>query len=182
MLSISIPQTELFDSKHNEFIYIKAQTITLEHSLVSISKWESKWHKPFFSQGKDKKKRTKEESLDYIRCMTLTQNVDPNTYLALTSENFKEIEDYVNDPMTATWFNERDKRKSANRQLTSELIYCYMFLLNIPKECEKWHINRLITLIRVCGIESQPKKKMSSSEALHHTAAMNKARRARPHI
>lgn len=181
MLSITIPQTELFDSRTNEFIYVKEQTITLEHSLVSISKWESKWHKPFFDKNYEKKKKSTDETVDYIRCMTLTQNVDPNVYLALTPKNVQDIDDYIKNPMTATWFNEKKERRSSNRQITSELLYYYMFSMNIPKECEKWHINRLITLIRVCGIESAPKKKMSPSEALHNSAAINRARRAKPH-
>lgn len=181
MLQITIPETELFNSQKSEFVYVKEQTISLEHSLVSISKWESKWHKPFFNRNAVQSKKTSEEVLDYIRCMTLTQNVDPNTYLALTANNMKQIEDYINDPMTGTTISEKEGRKASARQVTSELLYCYMFSMNIPKECEKWHINRLITLIRVCGIENSPKKKMSKGDALRHTAAMNKARRAGKH-
>ena len=102
MLRIVIPQSELFNEQTGEFISVKKQTLQLEHSLVSLSKWESKWHKPFL--GKEDK--TFDETIDYIRCMTLSQNIDPNIYMFLTQENIKEINDYIGDPMTATTFSD----------------------------------------------------------------------------
>lgn len=173
MLRITIPAREYFDESTEEFITIDEQTLQLEHSLVSLSKWESKWCKSFLS-NKDK---SYEETIDYIKCMTLTQNVKPETYSYLTIENIQQINDYIEAPMTATSFKE-DKNGKKNREIiTSEVIYYWMIALNIPFECQKWHINRLLTLIRVCNIKNQPPKKMSKRETASTYAAMNAARR-----
>ena len=172
---ITIPSAELWDSKNEKFVYTKEQTIVLEHSLVSLSKWESKWHKPFL--GKEKK--SAEETLDYIRCMTLTQNVDPGVYRYLTNKNIEEINDYIDDVMTATWFGDDKNAKPSNKTITSELLYYWMISLNIPFECQKWHLNRLITLIKVCNEENKPKKKISKKEAYSRNSALNAARRAK---
>ena len=177
MLKITIPESEMFDEKVGEFIYVKEQTLQLEHSLLSLSKWESKWHKPFLGL----EEKTMEETIDYIRCMTLTQNVDPNVYRVLSNENIKAINEYIKDPMTATWFSE-DKTKSKGKknsgeQITAELIYYWMITLNIPLECQKWHLNRLLTLIRVCNVKNQPSKKMSKKDTIARYAALNAARR-----
>lgn len=164
--------TELFDSTTNTFYSIPGQTIALEHSLVSISKWESKWHKPYLSNDQ----KTVEETLDYIRMMTITKNVDPRLYYLLTDENMQEISDYINDPMTATWFSKTNDNRPSHRIVTSELIYYWMISLNIPMECQKWHLNRLLTLIRVCNAENNPKKMGKGAEASQR-AMLNKARR-----
>lgn len=175
MLIITVPDAEVFDPENNEFHKIKGQTIALEHSLVSISKWESKWHKPFLY---NKNSKTTEELIDYIRCMTLTQNVNPILYMALTSENMDAITKYINDPMTATWFTEDKSKKSVGQEVvTSEIIYYWMIALNVPFECQKWHINRLLTLIRVCNEKNAPKKKMSKRDILNRNRALNAARR-----
>ena len=174
MLQVNIPGTEYYDEANNEFILIAPRTIQVEHSLISISKWEAKWNKPFM--GKEEK--TPEEVLDYIRCMTITQNVDPLVYRALPASEINKIKDYINAPMTATWFNDRNKRPS-NKVITSELIYYYMVANEIPFECEKWHFNRLLTLIRICGEKNQPAKKMSKREAMAQQRSLNAARRAR---
>ena len=174
MLKISVPAVELYDDIRNEFIDVKGQTLTLEHSLVSISKWESKWKRPFF---KDPPK-TAEELQDYVRCMTLTQNVDPNVYRAIPGDVYTQITDYMNDSMTATWFSERNQRRNT-RIITSELIYCWMFQLGIPMECQKWHINRLMTLIRVCSEETREPQKMSRKDMAALNNARRKARRKR---
>lgn len=178
MLQITIPAavSEEFDDSNNEFVYktvSKEQTLQLEHSLVSLSKWESKWCKPFLTKGE----KTREEVLDYVRCMTLTKNVDPNVYYHLTNENITEIMNYIDAPMTATTFVDRDKGKGSNEQTTAELIYYWMIALNIPFECQKWHLNRLLTLIRVCNVKNQPPKKMSRREILSRNHALNEARR-----
>ena len=177
MLRIVIPApvTEDWDEINEEFIYLpagKEQVLCLEHSLVSLSKWESKWCKPFLSSEK-----TDEEFLDYIKCMTLSSNVSNDVYGRLTLENFREISNYINAPMTATTFSD-DKTKRPNREIvTSELIYYWMVTLNIPFECEKWHIKRLLTLIRVCEIKNNPPKKRSRREIMSRNAALNAARR-----
>lgn len=173
MLTITVPEMELWDECNQEFIVTKGGDLQLEHSLVSLSKWESKWCKPFFS----KQEKTREETIDYIRCMTLTRNVSPNIYRCLTAKNIQDINAYIEAPMTATWFA-NDKNKAGSReQITSELIYYWMIALNIPFECQKWHINRLLTLIKVCSIKNQPSKKMSRREIMSRNAALNAARR-----
>jgi hypothetical protein len=173
MLQITIPARELWDETKNEFIYTKACTLQLEHSLISLSKWESKWCKAFYS----KQEKSYEETIDYIKCMTLTPNVKDDVYLALTRENIKQITDYIEAPMTATYFSQ-DKHGGNNReQITAELIYYWMIALTIPFECQKWHLNRLLTLIRVCNIKNQPPKKMSRREILSRNSALNAARR-----
>ena len=175
MLQIKISAKDLFDEATGEFIEIKEQTLQLEHSLVSLSKWESKWCKPFLGTAD----KTYEETLDYIKCMTITQNVDPNTYLALTNENVAQINEYIQAPMTATTFGEENGGKSSREIVTSELIYYWMIALQIPFECQKWHINRLLTLVRVCNVKNQPPKKMSKRDIMSRNAALNAQRRAK---
>ncbi len=172
MLTITIPEAEMFNEETNEFVKGKAITLQLEHSLVSLSKWESKWKKAFLK----KDNKTIEETLDYIKCMTITQNVPDEVYNRLTSENIAAINAYIENPMTATTFN--DTNSHTNREtVTSELIYYWMIALNIPMECQRWHLNRLLTLVRVCNIKNTPPKKMSRKEIMSRNAALNAARR-----
>ena len=173
MLQITVPGIELWDEENQEFIVTKTQTLQLEHSLVSLSKWESKWCKPFLS----KDAKTHEETIDYIRCMTITQNVNPDTYRFIPEELIQQINGYIDSPMTATWFSEEKGGKSNREQITSELIYYWMISLNIPFECQKWHLNRLLTLVRVCNVKNQPPKKMSRRDVMSRNAALNAARR-----
>lgn len=176
MLKITIPETEFWDEINEEFVYKKEQTLQLEHSLVSLSKWESKWHKAFLG----KQEKTDEEILDYVRCMTLTQNVDSEIYTRLSADNYSAINAYIEDPMTATTFYE-DKSTGRNKEtVTSELIYFWMISYNIPVDiCQKWHLNRLLTLIRVCNVKNAPPKKRSRREMLNRQAALNAANRKR---
>lgn len=173
MLIITIPATELFDNKKQMFINIPETTLHLEHSLVSISKWESKWRKPFMSTST---KKTYAETVDYIKCMTITQNVNPNIYNGLTDKNIQDVNNYISNPMTATTFSNEPKG-GKKEIITSELIYYWMVSLNIPMECQKWHLNRLLTLIRVCNVKNAPGKKMSRRETANRYAALNAARR-----
>ena len=173
MLRITIHGCEQWDDDEQVFIVTKEKTIELEHSLVSISKWESKWNKPFLS----KKEKTIEEMIDYYRCMTITPNVDPNIYYAMTIKNKKDIENYIEAPMTATWFSKQKKGPTSSEQVTSELIYYWMINYQIPFECQKWHLNRLMTLIKICQIKSEPGKKMSERDVLSQNAALNAYRR-----
>ena len=185
MLQITIPSSpeiELWDYEKEEFVYkkaVKEQKLQLEHSLVSLSKWESKWCKPFLSE----EKMTEEESIDYIRCMTITQNVQPEVYDNIPSSIIEEVSEYISKPMTATWFSDNAKkgRKTSNEKVTAELIYYWMIALNIPMKCEKWHLNRLLTLIRVCDIKNAPPKKMSKRQILSQNAAINASRRKQMH-
>lgn len=173
MLQITIPAVEQWDERKQEFVTTKEQTLQLEHSLVSLSKWESKWCKAFLT----KQEKTFEETLDYIKCMTITQNVDPEVYNYLTNENIEEINNYIDATMTATYFSDDKTAKPSREQITAELIYYWMIALNIPFECQKWHLNRLLTLIKVCNIKNQPPKKRSRKEIMSRNAALNAARR-----
>ena len=174
MLSITIPGFEYYDEKENRIITVKGRDLQLEHSLVSISKWESKWKKPFLSV----RNKTKEETIDYIRCMTLTQNVDPRIYQGLSINNIKEVNNYLEDSMTATTFKNNQHRASSS-VITSEIIYYWMISLEIPMECQKWHLNRLLTLIRVCNEKEQPSKKMSKRDVMSQYRSLNAMRRAK---
>ena len=173
MLQITIPAIELWDEQKEEFIIsVEEKTLQLEHSLISISKWESKWHKPFIS----KETKTREQTLDYIKCMTMTKNVDDSVYSRLSNSNIDTINNYIDDPMTATTFsmNQTNGRKEI---ITSELIYYWMISYNIPMECQKWHLNRLLTLIRICDVKNTPAKKMNKKDIINQYAALNASRR-----
>lgn len=172
MLQITIPDTELYDEAKNEFINVKGATLQLEHSLISISKWESKWEKPFLSD----KEKSLDEVRDYICCMTIN-NVDHSVYSILRESDIRRITEYINAKRSATWFNEEHQQRGKREVVTSELIYYWMVAFNIPFECQKWHLNRLLTLIRICSIKSQPPKKRSRREVLSSNAALNAMRR-----
>lgn len=176
MLKLYVKGKELFNNETQEFIYVKDTVLSLEHSLVSISKWEAKWKRPYLSNDPI----TVEQSIDYIRCMTITQNVDPNVYLCISNENMDTVQKYIDDSMTATWFRkETDGRSKSidNRPTTSEVIYYWMISYGIPVEFQKWHINRLLTLIRVCQEKNKPKKKRNSAAIAADYRALNAARR-----
>lgn len=181
MLTITIPKTRLWDSKKEVFINTKEHTLSLEHSLVSISKWEAKWHKPFISD----EKKTQDQTVDYIKFMTLTQNIDDAVYNALTKQNFEEISAYIENKMTATWFSENKNQPNVpgkKEVITSELIYYWMIALEIPFECQKWHLNRLLTLIKVCNAKAKAANSKKGSnvnkrEILSNNAELNAARR-----
>lgn len=162
----------MFDDNTQTFIEQKDCDITLEHSLLSISKWESKWKKPFLSSSK-----TQEEVIDYIKCMTITKGVSSNIYYMLTEKNINDIQKYIEDPMTATTFSKNNLTEHNRDIITSEIIYYWMISLNIPIEFEKWHINRLLTLIRICNIKNAPPKKMSAHDIMSRNSALNAARR-----
>lgn len=175
MLQITIPAGEEFDELTNTFMNAtKECTLQLEHSLVSLSKWEAIWGKPFLT----KEIKTHEETIDYIRCMTLTQNVDPNVYKYINSKNIGVVKQYIEAPMTATTFS-KDTHKAINRDIvTAEIIYYWMIVLNVPFECQKWHLNRLLTLINVCNVKNQSQtKKMTPAEVYTQNRTINEARR-----
>lgn len=175
MLLLNIPETELYDEVRNEFTFVKKQTLVLEHSLLSLSKWESKWHKPFLS----KKEKTNEETFDYIRCM-IVNTVDENVLRCISPAMIEKVNSYIQESMTATTVPQ-DKSKSNHEIVTAELIYYWMVALRIPFECQKWHLNRLLTLIDVCSIKSQPPKKLSQRALMSRNASLNAARRKALH-
>ena len=173
MLQLDIEEQEFFDEAKNEFIHIEPQKLSFEHSLISLSKWESKWHKPFLKPGD---KKTQEESIDYIRCMCINKNVNPIVFWSLKQDQIDKLEAYIADPMTGTTITNVTSRPS-RQIMTSELFYYYMFSFNIPIECEKWHLNRLVTLIEVFSIKNSPGKKMSKADAMARNRQLNAARR-----
>ena len=173
MLTITVPGIEMFDDESQEFVTRDDVTLELEHSLVSLSKWESKHEKPFLG----KIEKTNEEVIDYIRCMTLTPEVSEELYSKLSKENLETINKYIEAKMTATWFNEAPGAPKSRDVITSELIYYWMVIFQIPFECENWHLNRLFTLIRVCNIKQSKPTKMSRAEASARQRELNAQRR-----
>ena len=171
MLEIHVDAIEQYNEDTNEFYYINSQILKMEHSLLSVSKWEAKWHKPFLTNSE----KTAEEIFDYIRCMTIN-TVDPIVFNCLSAENLKDIQEYIDNSMTATTIHEVMTKKNSEI-VTSELIYYWMVAFNIPFECEKWHLNRLLTLIRICNIKNQPDKKMTRQETIEQNRILNAARR-----
>ena len=175
MLQIEIPFQEFYNEATGEFDQVQPCTLNLEHSLISLSKWEAKWKKPFMTD----KGLTKAEILDYVRCMTLNQKVDPKVYLTLSMSNIEKVKDYIDDPATATTVNDRRAGKSGRYSreiITSELIYYQMISLGIPFECEKWHLNRLLMLIQVCALKGTPAQ-MSQLDIFNQNAQLNAKRR-----
>lgn len=182
MLEIVIPENELFDESTQEFIKVPSRKIVLEHSLVSMSKWESIWEKPFLKELTEKG-LSSEEMLSYVKCMTITKGVPELAYLGINDSVVYQINEYINKPMTATTFSSygEDQHSGRGTVLTSEVLYHQMIIYGIPFECQKWHLNRLITLIKVCNVKSQPPKKMSKGEIMRRNASLNAARRKSLH-
>ena len=171
MLTVTIPPIESYDEIKEEFNTLKGAVLLLEHSLVSLSKWESKWCKPFLS----KEDKSYEETADYIACMTITQNVDQAVYQTIPNSIIEQVNEYIDRPMTATVI--RQRTKGSREIITAEIIYYWMIALQIPFECQKWHLNRLLTLINVCNIKNGPQKKMSQRDVMRRNSELNAARR-----
>lgn len=184
MLELKINSMEIFDENTEEFINIKPVVLQLEHSLISISKWESKWHKPFLMTSNN---MTRDEIIDYIRCMTISPgNIDDRVYYLLSQDHVDSIVKYIDDPMTATWFSTDKNKNVKNKEIiTSELIYYWMIALQIPFECQKWHLNRLLTLVKVCNAKNEESQgttnKLSKRDLMSRNAALNAQRRAQLH-
>lgn len=174
MLIIVVPGDEMFDEQSQEFSTKNDVTLKLEHSLISLSKWESMYEKPFLGH----EEKTTEEVLGYIKCMTLMPNVREEVYQNLSTENITDINNYLDAKMTATWFNDGPGAPKSRDVITAELIYYWMITFQIPLECEKWHLNRLFTLIRICNIKQAKPKKMSRGEIAARNRELNAQRRA----
>jgi len=174
MLTIVVLGVEMFDDESQEFITKDDVTLELEHSLVSLSKWESRHEKPFLG----KTEKTSDEVLDYIKCMVLTPNVPDQVFSKFSEENYTQINDYIEAKMTATWFNEVPGAPKSRDVITAELVYYWMVVFQIPFECETWHLNRLFTLIRICNVKQSKPKKMSRSEIAARNRELNAQRRA----
>lgn len=173
MLQLSIAASEQYDEANNLFISLPEETLQLEHSLVSLSKWEEKHCVPFLS----KEGRTVEESVDYIRCMTLNPNVDPAVYDRITDFHMAQVSKYIEAPMTATTVTQDPTLPGSKEIITSELIYCWLTLLSIPFEVQYWHLNRLLMLVKVCNAKNTPPKKGKRQDILKRNATLNEARR-----
>lgn len=178
MLTLEIPEQRKIRNSTNEIISVKKTKLQLEHSLIAVRKWESKWHKPFLGN----KEKTNEEIMNYISCMTVNANqVDPIVYQFLSQDDILKIVQYIEDPMTATWFSNNLHIGASNRSgevVTAEIIYYWMIALNIPVEFEKWHLRQLLTLIKVVSIKNGGETKMTPQEAAKFRDELNNQRRA----
>ena len=172
MLQVTIEPIRLFNESDSTFVMSKEYKLTLEHSLISLARWESKWHKPFLT----KIAKSEEETIDYIRCMTINKDVDPIAYSFISKKLIGEVNSYIQDPMTATTYT-KEPSKGIGETITAELIYFWMINHSVPFECEKWHLNRLLTLINVCSIKTKPKKKMNQRDLMARNRALNEKRR-----
>lgn len=178
MLTITVEGVESFDAETEQFVTTEDVTLKLEHSLLSLSKWESKWEKPFLST----EKKTSEETYGYIQAMSIGDEIPMGVCLRLSQQNLSDINDYIEAKMTATWFNDKEKTVPGRREtITAEVIYYWMVSLQIPFECETWHLNRLITLIKVINQKNadatNTKKRAPTRNDLAARRALNEARR-----
>ncbi len=173
MITVKVPEIELYDSSSGTFINYPSVVLRMEHSLLSISKWESKWKKPFIN----KVDKTDAETYDYIKCMVIGDEIDDLIIRNIPASEIARITNYISDPMTATTINNTDKSKPNREIITSELIYYWMIALNIPFECQHWNLNRLMTLISICNIKNSPPKKQSKKDLMSRNAALNAARK-----
>lgn len=174
MLTINLPNVELFDEQTLKFVEKKAVTFDIEHSLVSLAAWESKWEVPFLGE----ETKTTEQTIDYVRCMTLTPNISSDVYEHLPNSVLKQVNDYIVLKMTATWFLQTSRGFVKKSVITAEIIYYWMISLEIPFECQYWHLNRLLTLIQVCNEKNAPPKKTAPGDLLAQRKALNEKRKA----
>lgn len=173
MLRLELPAVELWDEARQEFSYGEAATLSLEHSLVSVSKWEARWGKIFFTD----EPKTDEEARDYVGCMSLDGDIPNDVLERLGPAEFQAVNAYIANPMTATRITSKRPPKRSGEQPSSELVYYWMIALGIPMECQHWHLNRLLTLIEVCNVKGGPPEKLSQREVLEQQAALNEMRK-----
>jgi hypothetical protein len=173
MLTLHVAGVESFDDNSQEFTSQGEVVLELEHSLVSLSKWESVHEKPFL--GKEAK--TPQEIISYVRCMTLSDDIAPEVFDQLNIKHFDEISEYIDAKRSATWFSDQPGTPKSREVITSELIYYWMTVFNIPFECERWHLNRLFTLIRICNIKQSKPEKMSRADMAQRNREMNAMRK-----
>lgn len=174
MLVLQLLAADYYDENKGRFITRKPRKVMLEHSLVSLSRWESKWKESFLSN----KKKTREQSLDYIRFMSTSGVLDDETLSMFGPKEMATINEYIEDKMTATTIKRRGPAPHSRDIITAEVIYWWMIQYGIPMECEKWHLNRLLTLIEVCSVKSGPQQKMSRQEEMAQRRMLNASRKA----
>ena len=174
MLSIEVAGDDFYDEDQQLFIKVNSTVVEFEHSLFSLSKWESKHKKPFFTSDK-----TSSETLDYLRCMVISKHDTEDPVSLLTTKDVETIQEYINDPQTATWFSDDSKSSKSNEIITAEIIYYWLVSAQIPFECQYWHLRRLLTLIRVINEKNAPKKKMSARQIASRNRTLNAERRAK---
>ena len=175
MLTIIVGQKEYFDEEKSEFIKLDGTLLQLEHSLATLSKWEQKWEVPFLGE----ESKTLEQTLDYIRMMFSPGEISDETFALIDDDTVTQVTEYINRKMTATWFAEEPNKPRNRDVITAEVIYYWMVSLEIPFECQHWHLNSLLTLIRVCNQKNAPAKKQSREEIIARNRALNEARRAK---
>jgi hypothetical protein len=173
VLKIIIERDEIYDEEKNEFRFVNSIAVNLEHSLASLSKWESKYQKPFLGQTP----KTNEEIFDYIQMMVV-DDIDPNCLFDLSDKNYAEIQNYINDPQTATTFRDIVPSRPSSQIITAEIIYYWMVTYNIPLECENWHLNRLFALVKVCNAKNTKPQKIPQRELARRNQELNAQRRA----
>lgn len=174
MLRIVIDGDELFDEETNTFEMVDSVVLDLEHSLLSLSKWESKYEKAFLAPTE----KTPEEVLNYLKMMIVSPNVDPDVLNKCSQANIDEIQAYIDSTQSATTFGQMPERRGPGETITSELIYYWMVSFNIPFECQEWHLNRLFALVRICNIKNSKQKKMPRHEVAQRNRELNARRKA----
>jgi len=174
MLELIVSLGDGFNEETSEFVSTDVVTLKLEHSLVSLSKWEAKWEKPFLGTGD----KTEEHTTDYVRMMILGESPAQEVFARISEQNYVDINNYINAKMSATWFSDSEKKTQTQEIITAELIYYWMIALGIPFECQDWHLNRLLTLIKVCNLKNAPEKQLSPQELAAQNRALNAQRRA----
>ncbi len=173
MLTLTVGGTESYNEQTDKFVFVGGTQLQLEHSLVSLSKWESQHEKPFLGKGD----KSPEEIFDYVRCMALDEETPEEIFYQLNEDNFKAVNAYLDKKMTATWFSNVSAAPRSSEVITSELIYYWMTVFQIPFECQHWHLNRLFTLIRICNEKQAKPKKMSRSEIAQRNRELNERRK-----
>jgi hypothetical protein len=174
MLRLNIEGEEFFDEQTNTFETVIDMVIEFEHSLISLSKWESEYQTPFLASGK----KTPEEIFGYLKAMIISPDTDPDVLYRLPKGAIDKIQEYIDSSQSATTFGMMPERRGLGEVITSELIYYWMVAFNIPFECQYWHLNRLFSLIRICNIKNSKPEKMSRHELASRNAALNAKRRA----
>lgn len=170
-LTIHIPETELWDETREVFVHVKEQTLTLEYSLVNVSKWESRWQKIFLSP----EEKTEEQKRDFVYCMICNENTDPNVIYAFTEEDFKKVDRYISTSQSAAIIpEEKTNEPKSNELLSTDLIYYYLAQMQVPYiPTQDWHLSRVMSLIRIGSFKNKPEKKLNKQEAVAQVESIN---------